>query len=342
VERDYPELKEILNLDETSFMVFGPNDREVEVQNLNEYLVWPFNHFGLKSEYSSGNTHFGMIQKHEMGSGIPVFISMLGFTNEFYRHLAYTSVLMHLEDDFPFLSGSPDFDPIFTNVTLLLGNSVSLIDRSNVANQVSLSPVGIVQEVRDNKAWIRSYDLNGTTGWIGVFDNPSLRLHDQDFTIEFIFRGKGLKGFFNLFSKYTTDGNRRSYKLVMDSNNLKFIYSFNGTTDEEISVSIVDQNVFLNGARRNVTIQRVGNLLGLFINGRLMHEPVDIGENSFHNCDMPLAIGVDNNPLDTPSPSTNHFGLFKFDNMRITKGVARYPMADHVARTVPFRTGSGA
>ena len=347
IETEYTAISALLREGARVFNIFGVNAREYTSTNQNPYLAWLRTDYGKVNNLVNGSFPFwGTVQKLEMPSDIPVYLSMHQFATELERHLAVTSAMMGLEDDFTFLTGdATDFDASFSNVSLLLGNSASLIDRSNVANQVFLSPIGLTTEERNTKGWIRSYALNGTTGYITVYDNPSIRLGSSNFTMEMFFRGNGLQTNMTLFAKDGLDIEDRSFMLRLVDQTLQMTYTLDGDTEPNVWNIVLPtgiKNLLLNGARRHLCWQRSGNTLGLFINGRLLGTLVLPPGAAFQDCGMPLNIGCNGDPLWLPNPESGWYGRFKMDNLRLTKGITRYSMAGFPVRTTPFKNGSGS
>lgn len=347
IETEYTVIVDLLRQNERLFNIFGPNAREMTSVNQNPYLTWIRTDYGKVNDLTNGSFPFwGTVQKLEMPADIPVYLSMHQFATELERHLGVTSAMMGLEDDFPFLTGNvTDFDASFTNVSLLLGNSVNLIDRSNVENQVFLSPIGLTTEMRDTKGWIRSYALNGTTGYITVYDNPSIRLGASQFTMEMFFRGNGLQTNMTLFAKDGIDIEDRSYMLRLADQTLQLTYTLTGDTEPrlwEMVLPVGIKNLLLNGARRHLCWQRTGDVMRMFINGRLMGTMNLPTGASFQDCGMPLNIGCNGDPLWLPNPTAGWYGRFKMDNFRLTKGVSRYAVTGFPVRTTPFKNGSGS
>ena len=347
IETEYPVIVSLARESERVFNIFGPNAREFTSTNMNPYLNWVRTDYGKVNDLVNGSFPFwGTVQKLEMPSDIPVYLSMHEFPSELERHLGVSSAMMGLEDDFPFLTaGATDFDANFANVSLLLGNSINLIDRSVVENQVFLSPIGLTTENRDTKGWIRSYALNGSTGYITVYDNPSLRLGDANFTMEMFFRGNGLQTNMTFFAKDGVDIDDRSYMLRLADQTFQLTYTLEGDTAPRVwnlPLGVGIKNLLLNGARRHLCWQRSGDVMALFINGRQMASVNLPEDTAFQDCGMPLNIGCNGDPLWLPNPSSGWYGRFKMDNFRLTKGIARYSMTGFPVRTTPFKTGSGS
>lgn len=348
IEENYSDLLTLMRQTERVFTIFGPNNRAFTSVNQNPYLTTPRVDYGKVNDLTNASHPlWGFVSKLEMPSDIPVYLSMHQFTSELERHWGVTSALMAIEDDFPFLTGSvTDYDTMFSNVSLLLGNSVSLIDRSNISNQVFNSPTGFTAEVRDTKGWIRSYLLDGTSGYITIYDNNSFRLGNSNFTIELIIRGAGIKTNMIIFAKDGFDLADQSYMLRIVDQNFVFTYTLVGDTEPRewvIPLGSALKNVLFSGARRHITLQRSGRNLGLFINGRLLGSLHELPEDAvFQDCGMPLNIGCNGDPTWNPAPTSGWNGQFRLDNMRMTKGFTRYPMTGFPVRTTPFKNGSGS
>lgn len=344
-EENYEIIRNMSRLADRTFAVFGANAREVTITNSNPYLVWSRVDYGKINDLVTATFPFsGLVQKLEMPADIPVYVSMHQFSTEVERHMAFTSALMGLEDDFPFLTaGTTDFDLNFSNVSLLIGNSISLVDRSNIQNEVFNSPTGYTHENRDTKGWIRSHALNGTSGYITVYDNPSLRLGDADFTLEMFLRGNGINTNMILFAKDGDSEAQRSYMMRFSNTDLQFIYMLDGASAMETwTIPYALKNTFFNGARRHLCLQRNGDDLAIYVNGRVIGTRTLPTDAAFQDCAMPFNIGCNGDPLYLPNPTSGWYGRFKLDNLRLTKGITRYDMAGFPVRTTPFKTGSGA
>lgn len=341
-EENYTPVATELRKTTSSVSVFGDNARTIIITAANPMAVWASSDFGKTTKYNGETpTTFGIVEKLEMPADIPVFLTVLDAETDMKRHMAYSSAMLHLEDDFPFLSGSyTKIDNYFSNVVLLLGNTDSLIDRSNVENFVSVFPVDVVKQNRIGKGFRHAWALGGYGGSVSVVDDPSLRMNNQNFTFEIVFRGRGPKTAFTLFAKYSATDNKRSYWCRINGASLEFIYSTDGVTQTVVSVPLPVQSEFLSGARRNITIQRRGTDLEFFINGKWVQTHT-IGTASLFDNDLPLNIGADGDPTSLPEPVAGQSGLFILDNFRITKSLVRYPVTGFGCETTPFKNDAG-
>lgn len=347
LEENYEVIRTLARMADRTFNIFGPNAREMVSTNTNPYLTWRRVDYGMVNDLVNGSFPFwGTVQKLEMPADIPVYLSMHQFGSELERHLGVTSALMGLEDDFPFLTGDEDDpDANFSNVSLMLGNSEELIDRSNIENQVFVSPVGVTEEVRNTKGWIRSYALNGSTGYITCYDNPSVRLGTSNFTLEMFFRGNGTQTNMTFFAKDGEDIEDKSFMLRLAGETFELSYTLTGDTEPRewsLPLGTGIKALLLNGARRHLCWQRLGDVMSMYINGRRMGFINLPAAAEFQDNGMPLNIGCNGDPLWLPNPSSGWYGRFKMDNLRLTKGIARYAEAGFSVRTTPFKNGSGS
>lgn len=345
LEENYEVLRSMLRNPTRTFTFFGPNTADITTPNHNQYLAWERVDYGVDNIIDTGGlfTGYGLVAKLEYPSNIPVYIGLANLASELELHYAFTSGMLGLEDQFPYLTGGvSEPDGQFTNVVLMIGNGATLRDRSNIQNQVSLSPTGAVVQERDTKGWIRGYQFNGVAGYIQVHDGNTLRMKAADFTIEMFLRGNGDKPSYTLFSKYSTASADWGYKLQVIGDDLVFTYMVEGEAAPVVWTLPFNKAVVMNGARRHLTLQRIGDELSIYINGRLLGSHTMVADAFLRDTSAPFVIGADNDPFYGVAPTAGMYGLFILDNIRITKTVARYPQEGFPVQTTPFKTGSGA
>jgi hypothetical protein len=347
IETYYEPIRTMLRSESRVFTIFGANNRTYTTTNTDEYLNWLRVDYGMINDLGNPVYPFwGAIQKLEMPIDIPVYFSVLGCVSELERHWAVSSFMMSIEDDFPWMTnGVTDFDLDFSDVSVLIGNSVTLLDRSNVANMVSASPTGYTHTDRATKGWIKSYDLNGVAGYVTIYDNASIRMGAEEFTIEMFFRGAGAQTNHTFFAKDGINIDKRSYMLRLEGLNFKLYYTLVGdlvAREWTAPISADLKAVLMNGARRHICLQRTDDKIQLFINGRQFGADLDLPTNAIlQDCSMPLNIGCNGDPIWIPAPTAGMYGKFKLDNFRVTKKVARYPLTGFAMRSTPFKNGSG-
>ena len=178
--------------------------------------------------------------------------------------------------------------------------------------------------------------LEGTGVRVG--DNVAFEFGSGDFTIETEFRFDALPTGTDtavILSKWEADTNNREWKLEWDSSadELVFVISTDGTAETEIHryPFVPDVNKWY-----HVAVSRDSSTTRVFING--VQQGVDLSDsNTYHAGPGVLGIGSewnDSNSLVTASTFTGFM-----DEIRITKGVARYtadftPPSDVHGRTV--------
>ena len=274
-----------------------------------------------------------MVFSWDAPNGDRVYTAQHGSNGNQYRFWDSTSMLLHVEDDFPFLSeGRAAADPLFSNVVFLVGNTAVPQDLSSYAHPLNLGG-GLVGTLREGKQFAYEYDTNGTNQYIRAADHAALDLGAEDFTIEMFVRGKGApSGTKYLLSKYKPTGTSRSYQLRTNSNNIEFWYSLAGNDSSSLTFSTTSAAQFWNGARRHIAMQRQGNEIAMFLNGQKVNS-VDIGAAALNNSGIPLVIASQGDPMVY---SEINLGPFKYDGVRITKGVCRYNFAGFSVPGVPF------
>ncbi|QFS86635.1 MULTISPECIES: LamG-like jellyroll fold domain-containing protein [unclassified Marinobacter] len=150
-------------------------------------------------------------------------------------------------------------------------------------------------------------------------DHPSLRMEDQDFTIEGFFQpaSPGALSIVYMKGLNTSDG-----MLLSFSTSQIFMRNVDNETDLIKTVSL-DSNTFY-----HVAFQRVGNLRQIWLDGQKVAEDSVIFN---HSSIEPMTIGGYH-----PGVASGAY-LFdgRIDEFRITKGVARY-VSNFNVPTAPF------
>lgn len=181
------------------------------------------------------------------------------------------------------------------------------------------------------------------TGVVNVLDGTGLRVGDNaafefgtgDFTVEGFFRIAALPTGSDqivLWSKWQADDNNRSYRLYWDAtaDEIVFEVSTDGTAITEVIrypwIPDIHKYYFIALARDTGTIR-------LYIDG--VQIGVDITDsNNYHNGGANFGIFSQwnsGNTLVTSNPATGFF-----EELRVTKGVARYTGASHTVPTAKF------
>lgn len=270
----------------------------------------------------------------EAPSGHVVYASQHSSDGNDYRFFDASSMLLHVEDDHPFLSvGRSPVDPHFANVVFCVGNTPTMVDQSSYAHPLTFGG-GLTGIARPGKGFAYEYDFNGSR-YARAADHAAFELGAEDFTIELLMRGKGgVTGIKNLLSKYKPTGTSRSYQLRQNGNYIEFWYSFAGSDSADFNFSVSPSATFWNGARRHVAVQRSGSTLGMYLNGQRV-ATTSVGTSAFHNSSMPLVLGAPGDPLNY---SESQYGSFKLDAARITKGVCRYNFGGFSPIGAPYPT----
>ena len=233
----------------------------------------------------------------------------------------------------------PNTDPSIVNVALLLyGNSIngstSIIDSS--PSPKTVTAVGNAQiSTAQSKFGGASIAINGTGNYLLTPDNSAYDFGTGDLTVE-------------LWANFSVSTSGASYALAMQgigafnndsgwsllrhsSNKLRFIFTSDGVGASGFRICD-STNDFLpaTGIWYHLAVTRNGNTLRVFIDG--VQSGTFTGTQAIFNSSRQLSIGADE------SGGTALSGYI--DDLRITKGVARYT-ANFTPPTAPFPNYGG-
>lgn len=162
--------------------------------------------------------------------------------------------------------------------------------------------------------------FDGTGDYISIASSLDYAFSSGDFTVEFFVRFSvvpGAGGYVALLSKQNTTGNEQSFTLWYGgTEKWIFTYSASGTSTAGTS-SGLNGNTPSVGTWYNIALVRANNQLNLFVNG-VRGTAFAMNGNAIYSGPAPLLVGAAN------ALSPAYFINGYIDDLRITKGVARY------------------
>ena len=212
--------------------------------------------------------------------------------------------------------------PNTANTSLLLGcDTGAFYDLSNVGNPISQagSPV-VTTQVSPFSSVTESYYFNGSS-YITANANTGFTFGTNNFTVETWFNASSYAVSGVIFSTTTAFNVSNNFYLQLDGLGSTFIVSSNGTT------LITAINTFSLNTWYHIAVSRVGSSMTFFING-VSQGSVSNSQNFTSNTPVVGSIN------GTSFPVNGHI-----NNLRITKGVARYT-ATFTPPTAPFPTSA--
>ena len=162
--------------------------------------------------------------------------------------------------------------------------------------------------------------FDGTGDYISIASSLDYAFSSGDFTVEFFVRFSvvpGAGGYVALLSKQNAAGNEQSFTLWYGGTEKWFFnYSASGTSTAGSS-SGLNGNTPSVGTWYNIALVRTSNQLNLFVNG-VRGTAFAMNGNAIYGGSAPLLVGAAN------ALSPAYFINGYIDDLRITKGVARY------------------
>lgn len=180
-----------------------------------------------------------------------------------------------------------------------------------------------------NGIGLQPSDVSASQDGITCADSADFEMANGDFTMEgwfrFIGTPTGASQYTTLFSKWREPTNERAYQLVWGSaafngGKLQWRTSTDGTAATLASpLSVVFSPIF--GHYHHIAIQRVANVLSLFVDGVLQNAPVADAANYNNNTSL-FAVGMQQDTATAALAGQSLQGAY--EELRVTKGVGRY------------------
>jgi len=208
-------------------------------------------------------------------------------------------------------------------------NPTSFADTSSHAHSVTAN--GSVTHTTDkSKFGSSSIYFDKVDDWLSVADSESLRLGTGNFTIEFWLYWSNATSWQTILSKGYTDSD--GFVIQTQENSTKLVLYMSGGGGSEAATETTGGSV---GVWHHYAFVRNGATVKIYRDG------VETGSGSGSTVGTNLVstdvlnIGA----TDVPSPGSYEFGGY-LEDLRITKGVARYIQAFNVPQTT-FLPGTG-
>lgn len=208
-------------------------------------------------------------------------------------------------------------DPYINNVSLLLrGAGVpgsTILDESSNSHSITINGNATLSSA-EKKYGTYSMQFDGNGDHLEISDASSLELGGSDFTIETWVRFTQLKGYQGIISKNSSPSDGSGWALGMEADQLVFAAG-NGSWSTFLYSGVFPTiNTWY-----HVAITRQGNLFTFWVDGQSR----TTGTDSIVINDGNLPLYVARYPyFPSANPSQDLSGYI--DDLRITKGVARY------------------
>ncbi len=215
-----------------------------------------------------------------------------------------------------------NFDPYYDNVTLLLkgegdNNSTTITDQkghtitANGNAKISTS---------QSKFGMSSIAFDGTGDYVSIPNSTDFDFTNQNFTIEFWFNANTTTPTFQtLISKSTNDGGATGpWVIQLHNNNLQFLMDGTASNVTWDLFDYTSPSTITTGQWYHVALARSGTTVGCFING-ILQNTISVGTNSVKQTSYPVLLGG----IQYSGGIIQNFNGY-IDDVRITKGVARY------------------
>lgn len=169
----------------------------------------------------------------------------------------------------------------------------------------------------DNKVFGSASAYFPPTGLRGLVtpSTPDLNLGSDDFTVECCINPRIQSRQINICGLYGYSFNRRSWDFLYEAGKLKFRMDNNGSAPATDVVSASMGTGMLNNWT-HVAVTRHGNVFRMFFNGVIVNQST-YNISAFENLIDPVVFG-------TSGPNIVNSWDGYIDELRITKGVARY------------------
>ena len=190
------------------------------------------------------------------------------------------------------------------------------------------------------------FELDGDEDGFTAADNVAFEFGSGDFTAETWVRFRALPTGSNratLFGKWRAGNNERSYTLYLggpslNDSHLQFDISTDGTAGTVVTIASAEWEP-VTGKWYHVVVQRDSGETVLFVDGVPLNAPAS-DANTYHDNASLFCVGGLQNGASTLSDNASVNGYL--EEVRVTKGVARYNQTGFAVPTSAFPRSIGA
>ena len=216
-------------------------------------------------------------------------------------------------------------DPDFVNVSLLLhgdGTNGSTTIADSSSNSVSMTVTGNTQiDTAIKKFGTGSIQFDGTGDYLTTPTNLTFGYGAGDFTIEFFLYLNSVSSSQTICSNLTSASSTNPHIYLQSGGTIRYYTA---------SASRITSAVLSTGQFYHVVVSKSGSSTKLFINGS--QSGSTYSDSNDYGASAPLGVGTYWNGGSPVSTSTLNGYI---DELRITKGVARYT-SNFTPPTAPF------
>lgn len=220
-------------------------------------------------------------------------------------------------------------DPYWDNVICLMHFDNNIIDvKGNTwnSNNTGYSYVDSLQNF--NKKLTKEYNSNS---YIQVNDSNLGDLDHNDFTIEFIFTtptNSNSMFCWILATDYINQSGSRGWQIVYQpsTSKLSFASSIRAANNNSLDFAFIESTLANIGISYKIAITRKGDIFRMFVDGILKSQQEKHATMSSGN---KIFSGM------SPASNTITKNSFSIDELRITRGVARYT-ENYTPESIPF------
>lgn len=232
-------------------------------------------------------------------------------------------------------------DEFFSSVVLLLAlegadAATTTTDESNSNHTITFEE-GAEIDTAQSRLGTSSAIFDGTADWITTPASTDFDFSNGDFTLEFDVRFNGDPGTSStttFMGHYDTIVPDRSWVIDLENADLRFGYSTNGTAFSQLLAAWnpVGEQWY------TVAVTRNGADLRFYIDGTQIGSTGNISTTTINTPSPSRSLSLAGLEAGNPPPNTSTLLNGWMDNVRVTKGVARYTGSSYTVSTGPFPT----
>ena len=291
--------------------------------NTNSSATWVLNtwyHFAVVR--SSGTTKLyingvSVISIADTTNYTGTYFEIGAIYNTTYTHIGYISDVRVVKGTAVYTTTfTPPTAPLtaITNTQLLTSfTNAAIYDNAMMNDLETVGNAMVSTSVKKYGAGSLAFD--GTGDWLSVPDSQNFNFGSGNFTIEFWIYLNSVSGTIGILGKRTNEANYAPFIMIVTSSALKVYMSINGSL---WAVNGLSTSTLSTSTWYNIAVTRSGSTVYMFLNGTSVGSTGTLSGALMTNT-SPLYIGADSG---SPSGSSTLNGYI--DDLRVTKGVARY------------------